>query len=104
MRAAWAFTYNLIDLLIPNGLSLYTLGAGLLAAAAFVAMALVAMASRSPDILLTLALLLANLTSAALAARMRGDRPPTAAFRFFHVVVAACAGYCLLSCRRSKRC
>ena len=106
MRAAWIYAYNLIDRVIPNGLSLYTLGAGLLAAA----MAFVAMASRSPDILLTLALLLANLTSAALAAvamanalrrssalaaRMRGDRPPTAAFRFFHVAVAACAALVL---------
>ena len=113
MRAAWIYSYNLVDRAIPNGLSLYTLGAGLLAAAAaFVAMAFVAMASRSPDILLTLALLLANLTSAALAAvamtnalrrssalasRMRGDRPPIAAFRFFHVAVAACAAALLPS-------
>ena len=121
MRAAWAFTYNLIDRVIPNGLSLYTLGAGLLAAAAaFVAMALVAMASRSPDILLTLALLLANLTntalaavavtnalrrSSALASRMRGDRPPIAAFRFFHVAVAACAAAVLPSLLPApKRC
>ena len=113
MRAAWIYSYNLIDRIIPNGLSLYLLGAGLLAAAAaFAAMALVAMASRSPDILLTLALLLANLTNTALAAvamtnalrrssalatRLRGDRPPTAAFRFFHVAVAACAAAVLPS-------
>ena len=32
MRAAWIFAYNLIDRAVPNGLSLYTLGAGLLAA------------------------------------------------------------------------
>ena len=68
MRAAWIFAYNLIDGVIPNGLSLYTLGAGLLAAAAQAAMAFIAMASRSPDILLTLALLLAGLANTALAA------------------------------------
>ena len=32
MRAAWIFAYNLIDRIAPKGLSLYTLGAGLLAA------------------------------------------------------------------------
>ena len=32
MRAAWIFAYNLIDRIVPNGLSLYMLGAGLLAA------------------------------------------------------------------------
>ena len=32
MRAARIYSYNLIDRIIPNGLSLYILGAGLLAA------------------------------------------------------------------------
>ena len=102
MRAAWIYSYNLIDRIIPNGLSLYLLGAGLLAAA----MAFVPMAFGYPDILLAIALSLAGLgntalaavamtnalrRSSALATRMRGDRPPMAAFRFFHVAVAACA-------------
>jgi len=108
MRAAWIYSYNLIDRIIPNGLSLYLLGAGLLAAA----LAFVPMAFGYPDILLTLALSLAGLgntalaavamtnalrRSSALAARMRGDRPPTIAFRFFHVAVAACAAAVLSS-------
>ena len=108
MRAAWVFAYNLIDGAVPNGLSLYLLGAGLLAAAA----AQVAMAFEYPNVLLAIALLLAGLgntalsavatvnalrRSSALAARMRGDRPPTIAFRFFHVAVAACAAAVLTS-------
>ena len=32
MRAARIFAYNLVDGAVPNGLSLYMLGAGLLAA------------------------------------------------------------------------
>ena len=113
MRAAWVFAYNLIDGAIPNGLSLYLLGAGLLAAAAAqVSIAFVPIAYDSPDILQILALLLAGLgntalaavatvnalrRSSALAARMRGDRPPTIAFRFFHVAVAACVATVLPS-------
>ena len=113
MRAAWIFAYNLIDGVIPNGLSLYLLGAGLLAAAAAqVPIAFVPIAYDSPDILQILALLLAGLgnsalaavatvnalrRSSALAARMRGDRPPTIAFRFFHVAVASCAAAVLTS-------
>ena len=108
MRAAWIYSYNLINRIIPNGLSLYLLGAGLMAAA----LAQVPMAFGYPDILLTLALLLAGLgntalaavamtnalrRSSALAARLRGDRPPTIAFRFFHVAVAACAAVVLPS-------
>ena len=108
MRAAWIYSYNLIDRIIPNGLSLYLLGAGLLAAA----LAQAPMAFGYTDILLTLALLLAGLgntalaavamtnalrRSSALAARLRGDRPPTIAFRFFHVAVAACAAAVLSS-------
>ena len=106
MRAAWIYAYNLIDRVIPNGLSLYTLGAGLLAAS----LALAPMAFGSPNHLLMPALMLAGLASAApaavammnalrrssaLAARMRGDRPPIAAFRFFHVAVAAHAALVL---------
>ena len=116
MRAAWIYSYNLIDGVIPNGLSLYLLGAGLLAAG----LARVAMAFGYPDILLTIALLLAGLgnsalaavatvnalrRSSALASRLRGDRPPTVAFRFFHVAVAACAAAVLTSLipRRARR-
>ena len=113
MRAAWIFMYNLIDGVIPNGLSLYLLGAGLLAAAlAFVPMALIPAGFSSPHFLLAIALSMAGLgntalaavamtnalrRSSALAARMRGDRPPTIAFRFFHVAVAACAAAVLPS-------
>ena len=113
MRAAWVFAYNLIDGAIPNGLSLYLLGAGLLAAAAAqVSIAFVPIAYDSPDLLQILALLLAGLgntalaavatvnalrRSSALAARLRGDRPPTIAFRFFHVAVAACVATVLPS-------
>ena len=108
MRAAWVFAYSSIDRIIPNGLSLYTLGAGLLAAA----LAQAPMAFGYPDIPLILALLLAGLgntalaavaianalrRSSALAARMRGERPPTIAFSFFHVAVAACAAALLPS-------
>ena len=108
MRAAWVFAYNLIDGVIPNGLSLYLLGAGLLAAG----LAQVAMAFGYPNALLAIALLLAGLgntalaavatvnalrRSSALAARMRGDRPPTVAFRFLHVAVAAGAAAVLTS-------
>jgi len=108
MRAAWVFAYSLVDRAVPNGLSLYLLGAGLLAAA----LAQVAMAFGYADIPLILALLLAGLgnsalaavamvnalrRSSALAARMRGDRPPTIAFRFVHVAVAACAAALLPS-------
>ena len=116
MRAAWVFAYNLIDGAVPNGLSLYLLGAGLLAAG----LAQVAMAFEYPNALLAIALLLAGLgnmalaavatvnalrRSSALAARMRGDCPPTAAFRFFHVAVAACAAAVLTSLipRRARR-
>ena len=106
MRAAWIFTYNLIDRLIPNGLSLYTLGAGLLAAS----LALAPMVFGSPNHLLMPALMLAGLAniapaavammnalrrSSALASRMRGDRPPIAAVRLFHVAVAAHAALVL---------
>ena len=113
MRAAWIYSYNLIDRVIPNGLSLYLLGAGLLAAAlAFVPMALIPAGFSSPHFLLAIALSLAGLgntalaavamtnalrRSSALATRMRGDRPPTIAFRFFHVAVAACAAAVLSS-------
>ena len=113
MRAAWIYSYNLIDRIIPNGLSLYLLGAGLLAAAlAFVPMALIPAGFSSPHFLLAIALSLAGLgntalaavamtnalrRSSALATRMRGDRPPTIAFRFFHVAVAACAAAVLSS-------
>ena len=64
MRAAWIFAYNLIDGVIPNGLSLYLLGAGLLAAA----MALAPMAFGSPNHLLMPALMLAGLANTAPAA------------------------------------
>ena len=108
MRAAWVFAYSSIDRADPNGLSLYTLGAGLLAAG----LAQIPMAFGYADVPLALALLLAGLgntalaavaianalrRSSALAARLRGDRPPTAAFRFFHVAVAVCAAALLPS-------
>ena len=89
------------------------LGAGLLAAGlAQVAMALIPVTFSSPHFPLAIALLLAGLgnsalaavatmnalrRSSALAARMRGDRPPIAAFRFFHVAVAAGAAAVLTS-------
>ena len=106
MRAAWIYLYNLIDRIIPNGLSLYTLGAGLLAAS----LALAPLAFGSSDLLLLPALMLAGLGNTALAAvammnalrrssalttRIRGDRPPIVAFRFFHVAVASHAALVL---------
>ena len=106
MRAAWIFAYNLIDRVIPNGMSLYLLGAGLSAAS----LALAPLAFGSPDLLLMPALMLAGLgntalaavavtnalrRSSALAARMRGDRPPIVAFRFFHIAVASHAALVL---------
>ena len=108
MRAARIFAYSSIDRAVPNGLSLYLLGAGLLAAA----LAQIPMAFGYADVPLILALLMAGLgntalaavamtnalrRSSALAARLRGDRPPTIAFGFVHVAVAACAAALLPS-------
>ena len=80
MRAAWIFAYNLIDRIVPNGLSLYMLGAGLLAAG--LGHVLITLGFLDAlHLLLILALLLAGLGNTALA-----ERRPRGAFRFVHVV------------------
>ena len=109
MRAARIFAYNLVDGAVPNGLSLYTLGAGLLAAG--LGHVLITLGFLDAlHLLLILALLLAGLGNSALAAvasanalrrtstlaaRMTGDKPPETAFRFIHVAVAAHAALVL---------
>ena len=109
MRAARIFAYNLVDGAVPNGLSLYTLGAGLLAAG--LGHVLITLGFLDVlHLLLILALLLAGLGNSALAAvasanalrrtstlaaRMTGDKPPETAFRFIHVAVAAHAALVL---------
>ena len=69
MRAAWIFAYNLINRVIPNGLSLYLLGAGLLAAglAQFVASTDAYYGYRIEIGLALLALMFANCALAAVA-------------------------------------
>ena len=103
MRAAWIHMYNLIDRIIPNGLSLYMLGAGLLAAG--LAHAPMAFGSNIILLLPILALLLAGLGNGALAAvamlntlrrsSALAARLPTAAFRFVHIAFAAYAAFAL---------
>ena len=107
MRAAWTFAYNLIDRITPNGLSLYLLGAGLLAAV--LAQAPMAFGFSDIDIMLTfalvLALSLAGLGNTALAAvatlnalrrsSALAARRPIGAFRFVHIAVAVYAALAL---------
>ena len=104
MRAAWIHMYNLIDRAVPNGLSLYMLGAGL--AAAGLAHVLITLGFLDIlDILLVIALLLAGLGNTALAAvaianalrrsSALAERQPAGAFRFVHIAVAAHAALVL---------
>ena len=109
MRAAWIFAHNLIDRIIPNGLSLYLLGAGLLAAglAQFVASTDAYYGYRIEIGLALMSLMLANSALAAvvvanalrrsssLASRLRSGSPPNAALRFFHFAAAAYAALVL---------
>ena len=109
MRAAWIYSYNLIDRIIPNGLSLYLLGAGLLAAGlgqfaastdAYygyrieVGMALFAL--MSVNVALAAVIVMNALRrSSALTSRMRSDSPPSVALRFIHFAAAAYAALAL---------
>ena len=98
MRAARIHVYNLIDRIVPNGLSLYALGAGLLAAG--LALVLTAFGHS-----LILSLSLAGLGNTALAAvaalnalrrsSALAARQPIGAFRFIHIAVAAHAALVL---------
>ena len=98
MRAAWTFAYNIVDCAVPNGLSLYMLGAGLLAA-------VLGLALTAFGYLLILALMLAGLVNTGLAAvatlnalrrsSALAGRRPTAAFLFIHIAVAAHAALVL---------
>ena len=107
MRALRIYVYNPIDRAIPNGLSLYTLGLGLLAAsvsqiviAAFVyygyEAGLALLALTLANCVLT-AVAVTNLLrrSSSLSALMRGDGPPTFAVWFIHLAVAAHAAIAL---------
>ena len=109
MRAAWTFAYNLIDRMIPSGLSLYMLGAGLLAAGLgqFVASTDAYYGYRLETGFALLALMLANgalaavivvnalRRSSALSARMRSGSPPNMALRFIHLAAAVHAALVL---------
>ena len=109
MHAAWIYAYNLIDRAIPNGLSLYALGLGLLAAglAQFVASTDAYYGYRIDIGLALLALMFANCALAAvaianalrrsssLASLLRSDRPPNMAIRFIHFAAAAHAALVL---------
>ena len=109
MRAAWIYAYNLIDRIVPNGLSLYTLGAGLLAAglAQFVASTNAYYGYRIEAGLALLALMSANCAlaavaivnalrrSSALASLLRSGGPPNMAIRFIHFAAAAHAALVL---------
>ena len=100
MRAAWIFAYNLVDDAVPNGLSLYILGAGLLAAG--LALALTALGFLD---FIPLQLTLAGLGNSALAAvaalnalrrsSALATRRPIGAFRFIHIAVAVHAALVL---------
>ena len=98
MRAAWTYSYNLIDRIVPNGLSLYALGAGLLAAG----LALV-LTAFGHSLIFTLTLAgLANTALAAVAATNAlrrssalAARQPIGAFRFIHIAVAVHAALVL---------
>ncbi len=110
MRALRIHIRDPIDRVVPYGLSLYMLGAGLLAAG--VGQAVIAAADVHPDRrleagLALLALILPNCGLAAvavlnllrrassLASRLSGDSPPTFAVRFIHFAVAAHAALAL---------
>ena len=109
MRAAWIYSYNLIDRIIPNGLSLYLLGAGLLAAglAQFVAATDAYYGYRIEIGLALMSLMSANCALAAvvvvnalrrsssLASLLRSGSPPNAALRFIHFAAAAHAALVL---------
>ena len=115
MRTLRIYLYNPIDRIVPNGLSLYILGAGLLAAglaqivmvsAYFIVSANAAAVAdryyspRFDEGLLLIPLVLANCAAAAvaimnllrrsssLAAFLRGGSPPTFAVWFIHLAVA----------------
>ena len=100
MRAAWIFAYNLVDDAVPNGLSLYMLGAGLLAAGLGLALTALGFLDIIP-----LQLTLAGLGNSALAAvavanalrrsSALATRQPATAFRFIHIAVAAHAALVL---------
>ena len=101
MRAAWIFAYNLVDGAVPNGLSLYMLGAGLLAAG----LALALTAFGFSDYPAAARLTLAGFGNSALAAvavanalrrsSALATRQPAVAFRFIHIAVAAHAALVL---------
>ena len=109
MRAAWIYSYGLIDRIIPNGLALYILGAGLLAAglAQFVATTDAYYGYRLDTGLALLALIAANgalaavvvvnalRRSSALASLLQSGSPQSAAFRFIHIAVAVYAAFAL---------
>ena len=105
MRAAWIHVYKLIDRIVPNGLSLYALGAGLLAAALAQAPMALGYSDNIFLILPILALLLAGLGNTALSAvamlnalrrsSALAARRPIAAFRFIHIAVAVYAAFAL---------
>ena len=109
MRAAWIFAYDLIDRIIPNGISLYVLGAGLLTAGLtqFVASTDAYYGYRVDIGLALLALMFANCALAAvaivnmlrrsssLASLLRSGSPPNMALRFIHFAAAAHAALVL---------
>ena len=109
MRAARIYSYNLVDRIAPNGLSLYILGAGLLAAGLgqFVASTDAYYGYRLETGFALLALMLANgalaaviivnalRRSSALTSRLRSCSPPNAAFRFIHFAAAVHAALVL---------
>ena len=109
MRAARIYSYNLVDRIAPNGLSIYMLGAGLLAAGLgqFVASTDAYYGYRLETGFALLALMLANgalaavvvvnalRRSSALAAQMRSCSPPNMALRFIHLAAAVHAALVL---------
>ena len=109
MRAAWIYSYNLIDRAVPNGLSLYMLGAGLLAAGLgqFAASTDAYYGYRLETGFALVALMLANgaLAAVAIAKALRrssapasllqSDSPPNVALRFIHLAAAAHAALVL---------
>ena len=117
MRALRIYVYNPIDRAVPNALSLYMLGAGLLAAGVgqiiIIANAYIVADNYyyngSDAALALIPITLANCALAAvavlnllrrassLASRLRGDSPPTFAVRFIHFAVAAHAALALPS-------
>ena len=109
MRAARIFAYNSINRIAPNGLSLYVLGLGLLAAglAQFVASTDAYYGYRVETGLALLSLMSANCALAAvvianalrrsssLASLLRSGSPPNAALRVIHFAAAAHAALVL---------